>query len=60
LNILTAAGMEKEIAAEALAHDLGRDRRGDMPEFLKPYVTSPSAGHHEAKATLRRQARHLA
>jgi hypothetical protein len=57
---LIARGVEKEMVAEAMANDLARGRRGDVPEFLKPFVTAPSGARHEAKSTLRRQARHLA
>jgi radical SAM superfamily enzyme YgiQ (UPF0313 family) len=57
---LVACGIEKEMVADAIASDLARGRRADVPEFLKPFVTAPSAARHEAKSTLRRQARHLA
>jgi radical SAM superfamily enzyme YgiQ (UPF0313 family) len=57
---LIAHGIDKELVAEALANDLTRGRRSDLPEFLKSHVPAPSDAGHEAKAPLRRQARHLA
>jgi len=59
-EFLLGRGVEKEMAAEALANDLARGPRGDVPEFLKAHVSSSSSQRHAPKATLRRQARHLA
>ena len=57
---LTGQGVEREIAAAAMADDLSGGGRRDAPEFLRPYVTPKGSTRKQNTPGLRRQARHLA
>ncbi|HEV8293160.1 MAG TPA: radical SAM protein [Tepidisphaeraceae bacterium] len=58
--LTSVAGIEREVAGEALCQDLQRGPRGEIPEFLRPYLNQTRQTPREMTGGLRRQARHLA
>jgi radical SAM superfamily enzyme YgiQ (UPF0313 family) len=55
-----AAGIERAKVVEAMGQDLQRGARGDVPDFLRPYVTPRASTRRQNTPGLRRQAWHLA
>jgi hypothetical protein len=57
---LGSPGIDRESLVAAMAQDLARGARTEIPEFLRPFMTSSSTPSRPKRSSLPRQARHLA
>jgi Protein of unknown function (DUF4080) len=59
-QFLADGKIEQQLVIEAMAADLERGPRSEVPEFLRPHIGEASSKRHQPTPGLRRQARHLA